>query len=57
MSGKKATKELIAQAANSASQECSPTSDLRGSERYKRAIVGTLAKRALGAAYEKALLA
>jgi carbon-monoxide dehydrogenase medium subunit len=57
LSGKKVTEELIAQAANSASQECSPTSDLRGSERYKRAIVGTLAKRALGTAYEKALLA
>jgi carbon-monoxide dehydrogenase medium subunit len=57
VTGKKLTAELIAQAAGSASQECSPTSDLRGSERYKRAIIGTLVKRALGAAYEKALLA
>jgi aerobic carbon-monoxide dehydrogenase medium subunit len=53
--GKKLTAELIEKAAGSAAQECSPTNDLRGSERYKRAIVGTLVKRALGAAYEKAL--
>jgi carbon-monoxide dehydrogenase medium subunit len=55
ISGRKLTPELIAEAAGSAAQECSPTSDLRGSERYKRAIVGTLVRRALGAAYEKAL--
>ncbi len=53
--GKKLTAELIGEAAASAAQECSPTSDLRGSERYKRAIIGTLVKRALGTAYEKAL--
>jgi aerobic carbon-monoxide dehydrogenase medium subunit len=52
--GKKLTAELVAEAGATASQECSPTSDLRGSERYKRAIVGTLVKRALTAAYEKA---
>jgi carbon-monoxide dehydrogenase medium subunit len=55
ITGKKVTTELSGEAAASASQECSPTSDLRGSERYKRAIVGTLVKRALGAAYERAL--
>jgi CO/xanthine dehydrogenase FAD-binding subunit len=38
-----------------ASQECSPTADLRGSEQYKRAIVRTLVKRALAKAYERAL--
>jgi carbon-monoxide dehydrogenase medium subunit len=54
--GKKLTAERIAEAAARASQECSPTSDLRGSEQYKRAIVGTLVKRALTAAYDKALL-
>jgi aerobic carbon-monoxide dehydrogenase medium subunit len=53
--GNKLTAELIGEAAASAAQECSPTSDLRGSERYKRAIIGTLVKRALGAAHEKAL--
>jgi carbon-monoxide dehydrogenase medium subunit len=55
VTGKKLTPELIAEAGMIASQECSPTSDLRGSEWYKRAIVGTLVKRALTAAYQKAL--
>ena len=54
ITGKNPTPELIAEAAKLASQECSPTSDLRGSEQYKRAIVGTLVKRALAAAYKKA---
>jgi carbon-monoxide dehydrogenase medium subunit len=53
--GKKLTPELAQEAASIASQECSPTSDLRGSEQYKRAIVKTLVKRATGKAYEKAL--
>ncbi|HEV8721807.1 MAG TPA: xanthine dehydrogenase family protein subunit M [Candidatus Binatia bacterium] len=52
--GKKLTPELAAEAGRAASQECSPTSDLRGSEQYKRAIVGTLVKRAAGKAYERA---
>jgi len=52
--GKKLTDELAEQAGNSASQECTPTSDLRGSEQYKRAIVGTLVKRAAAKAYERA---
>ena len=55
VAGKKLTAELIAEAGAMASQECSPTSDLRGSEQYKRAIVGTLVRRALAAAYQKAL--
>jgi CO/xanthine dehydrogenase FAD-binding subunit len=57
LTGNKPTADVIAEAAKSASQECNPTSDLRGSEQYKRAIVGTLVKRALGAAYEKTLVA
>ncbi|HMF48190.1 MAG TPA: hypothetical protein VK603_06075, partial [Candidatus Saccharimonadales bacterium] len=56
ITGKKLTAEVVAEAGAIASQECSPTSDLRGSESYKRAIVGTLVKRALTAAYDKALL-
>lgn len=56
ITGKKLTAELIAEAGALAAQECSPTSDLRGSEQYKRAIVRTLVKRALTAAYNKALL-
>jgi carbon-monoxide dehydrogenase medium subunit len=52
--GKKLTAELAQEAGSIASQECSPTSDLRGSEQYKRAIVKTLVKRAAGRAYERA---
>jgi aerobic carbon-monoxide dehydrogenase medium subunit len=55
ITGKKLTAELIGEAGGMASQECSPTSDLRGSEQYKRAIVRTLVKRAADAAYKKAL--
>jgi carbon-monoxide dehydrogenase medium subunit len=54
VTSKKLTDELIANAGAMASQECSPMSDLRGSEQYKRAIVGTLVKRALTAACDKA---
>jgi carbon-monoxide dehydrogenase medium subunit len=53
--GKKLTAELAEEAGSTASQECSPTSDLRGSEKYKRAIVRTLVKRAAMTAYEEAL--
>ena len=53
--GKKVTPELAEEAGVTASQECSPTSDLRGSEHYKRAIVRTLVRRAAGKAYAQAL--
>jgi carbon-monoxide dehydrogenase medium subunit len=53
--GKKLTPELAEEAGGSSSQECSPTSDLRGSEQYKRAIVRALVKRAAAKAYERAL--
>ena len=53
--GKKVTPDLAEETGSIASQECSPTSDLRGSEQYKRAIVHTLVKRAAGKAYERAL--
>jgi aerobic carbon-monoxide dehydrogenase medium subunit len=55
LTGKKMTPDMIKEAGAMASQECSPTSDLRGSEPYKRAIVRTLVKRALGKAYERAV--
>ena len=55
LTGKAPTPELIEEAAALASQECSPTSDLRGSEEYKRAIVRTLVKRATNKAYERAM--
>jgi carbon-monoxide dehydrogenase medium subunit len=54
IAGKKLTAELAQEAGGIASQECSPTSDLRGSEQYKRAIVKTLVKRAAVKAYERA---
>src|SRR5439155_22027405 len=38
ITGKKLTPELAEKVGAAASQECSPTSDLRGSEQYKRAI-------------------
>jgi carbon-monoxide dehydrogenase medium subunit len=52
--GSKITPELAHEIGSVASQECSPTSDLRGSEEYKRAVVRTLVKRAAISAYEKA---
>jgi carbon-monoxide dehydrogenase medium subunit len=52
--GKKLTPQLADETGRAASQECSPTSDLRGSEQYKRAIVRTLVKRASAKAYERA---
>ncbi|MBI4490199.1 MAG: xanthine dehydrogenase family protein subunit M [Deltaproteobacteria bacterium] len=54
LTGKKLTPELAEEAGSIASQECSPTSDLRGSEAYKRAVVRTLVKRATLRAYERA---
>jgi aerobic carbon-monoxide dehydrogenase medium subunit len=53
--GEKITPELAEEAGSIASQECSPTSDLRGSEQYKRAIVRTLVKRAAAKAWQRAL--
>jgi aerobic carbon-monoxide dehydrogenase medium subunit len=55
LSGKKLAPELAEQAGIMASQECDPTSDLRGSEQYKRAIVRTLVKRASMKAYNRAV--
>jgi carbon-monoxide dehydrogenase medium subunit len=55
IAGKKLTSQSAEEAGSAASQECSPTSDLRGSEEYKRAIVRTLVKRAAEKAYERAV--
>ena len=55
LAGKKVTPEIMEEAGAVASQECSPTSDLRGSEQYKRAIVRTLVKRAASKASERAV--
>src|SRR5262245_46436241 len=55
ITGKQLTPQLAEEAGAAASQECSPTADLRGSEQYKRAIVRALVKRAAQKAYERAL--
>jgi carbon-monoxide dehydrogenase medium subunit len=47
--------ELLEEAAGSAARECKPVSDLRGSERYKRAVVSALVKRAAQRAHERAI--
>lgn len=52
--GKKITDELIEQVAVVASEDCEPTSDLRGSEAYKRSLVNTITKRMLNKALERA---
>lgn len=56
ITGKKFTPQLAEDAGSAASQECSPTGDLRGSEPYKRAIVRTLVRRAAQKAHERALV-
>ncbi len=46
--------EIIAQAAQAASEDCNPSGDLRGDEEYKRAMVAVLVKRTLKIALERA---
>ncbi len=52
--GKKITEELIDQVGSIASEDCEPTSDLRGSEAYKRSIVNTITRKMLHKALERA---
>lgn len=52
--GKPITDETIAEAAKYASEDCSPSADLRGSEEYKRAMVAVLVKRMILKAVERA---
>jgi carbon-monoxide dehydrogenase medium subunit len=51
--GKPVTDASVAEAATYASQDCSPSSDLRGSEEYKRAMVAVLLKRMVRKAVER----
>lgn len=53
--GKPVTSASIDEAAQYASEDCNPSSDLRGSEEYKRAMVGVLLKRMVHTAAERAL--
>lgn len=54
LKGKTITEDLIEQAGAIAAEDCEPTSDLRGSEAYKRSLVHTLTKRMLNKALERA---
>ena len=51
--GKPITDASISEAAQYASEDCSPSSDLRGSEEYKRAMVAVLVKRMIHKAVER----
>jgi len=51
--GKKVTENLIAQAAQCASEECNPSDDLRGSADFKRSLVKTLTKRMIAKAISR----
>ena len=53
--GKPLNAENIALAAKFASEDCSPSADLRGSEEYKRAMVAVLLKRMVQKAFERAM--
>ena len=53
--GKKLTEKTIAQAAQFASEDCNPNTDLRGDIEYKRAMVGIIVKRMIKKAAERAM--
>jgi carbon-monoxide dehydrogenase medium subunit len=52
LSGRPFSPESIERSAVAAAEACSPTSDIRGSERFKRGIVRVLVRRAAEKAYE-----
>jgi carbon-monoxide dehydrogenase medium subunit len=54
LTGRSLDAVLASEAGAIAGRECSPSSDLRGSEEYKRAIVRTLVKRAVSQSYARA---
>ncbi len=54
LKGKEITDNLIEQVGAIASEDCEPTSDLRGSEAYKRAVTGEIAKQVLRSALNRA---
>jgi carbon-monoxide dehydrogenase medium subunit len=54
LAGKPFSPEAVSRAAAAAAEECSPLSDLRGSEKFKRGIVRVLVRRAAERAYERA---
>lgn len=54
LEGKPLRAETLEAAARSASEECDPLSDLRGSERYKREMVRVLVQRLVAKVYDRA---
>ncbi|GIK40170.1 MAG: carbon monoxide dehydrogenase medium subunit [Chloroflexota bacterium] len=54
LTGQPLTEETLKTAAAAAAQECEPSSDLRGSEAYKRDVVRVLTIRAINKAVERA---
>ncbi|MFZ9660355.1 MAG: FAD binding domain-containing protein [Chitinophagaceae bacterium] len=54
--GKPLTDETISLAAQYASEDCSPSADLRGSEEYKRHVTGVLVKRMIIKADQRAMM-
>ena len=55
LAGKPLNAENIALAAKFASEDCNPSSDLRGSVEYKRAMVAVLLKRMVAKAFERSI--
>ncbi len=53
LQGKPITRELIQQAAEYAGEDCSPSTDLRGSEEYKRAMIKELLIRMMQRAMDR----
>ncbi len=53
--GKPISEETLKLAAQYASEDCSPSSDLRGTEEYKRHVTGVLVKRMILKAAERAM--
>ena len=54
LKGKPLTQENINEAAQMAAEDCNPSTDLRGSEEYKRDMVSVLVKRMIHKAIERA---
>ncbi len=54
MSGRAPDDALFAEVAEMASQQATPISDLRASDRYRRHTVGVMARRAVAAAIDRA---
>jgi carbon-monoxide dehydrogenase medium subunit len=54
LKGKKFEEAILEEAAQIVSQEVEPIGDLRGSEQYKREMVGVMLKRGVKIAYERA---